>query len=68
MSDPAATRFALLALARFGGAGLAMLGVAIIVRRLVEPADLIGTALLAAGAFATLVLPQLLARRWRSPK
>ena len=65
-NDPAAARFALLAAIRFGGAALAILGAVVIARRLVEPADLIGTALMVIGAFETLLLPRLLARRWKT--
>lgn len=64
--DPARNRFFALALIRLSGVALAFLGIAVIVRRLIEPADIIGTALLAIGAFDVLVLPVLLARRWRS--
>ncbi len=64
--DPARNRFLAISLIRLGGVALAFLGIAIIFRRLVEPADIIGTALLAIGAFDVLVLPVLLARRWRS--
>jgi voltage-gated potassium channel Kch len=64
--DPARNRFLAITLIRFGGVAIAFLGIAVIIRRLIEPADIIGTALLAIGAFEVLVLPVLLARHWRS--
>lgn len=64
--DPARARFIALAALRFGGVVIAFLGIAILVKRLVEPAELIGFLLMAVGAFDVLVLPALLARRWRS--
>lgn len=64
--DPAAARFFALVALRFGGVVIAFLGIAILVKRLIEPAELIGFVLMAVGAFDVLVLPALLARRWRS--
>lgn len=63
--DQAKRRFFLLAALRFSGAAIAFLGIAIIMRRLIEPADLIGTALLLVGMFEVLVLPLLLVRSWK---
>lgn len=67
MTDPAQARFAFLAALRFGGAAIALLGIAVVMKRLVEPAEIVGTVLIAVGAFDVLVVPILLARRWRSP-
>lgn len=63
--DQAKQRFFILAALRFSGVAIAFLGIAVIMRRLVEPADLIGTALLLIGMFEVLVLPLLLVRRWK---
>jgi hypothetical protein len=67
-SDPAKTRFLLLGLLRLSGVVLAFLGIAIIMKRLVEPAEIIGGVLIAIGALEVLLLPILLVRRWRTPK
>ena len=64
--EQAKQRFFLLAGIRLSGVVIAFLGIAIIMKRLVEPADIIGTALIAIGAFAVMVLPVLLMRSWRT--
>lgn len=64
--DPAKKRFFTLVILRFTGVALAFLGIAIIMKRLVEPADLIGTILLVIGAFDVLVFPTILMRRWKT--
>jgi hypothetical protein len=63
--DEAKKRFFALAALRFTGVALVMLGVAIISKRLIEPAELIGYALILVGAFDVIVLPTLLIRRWK---
>ena len=63
----ARTRFILLSLLRLGGALIALAGAAIIGKRLVEPAELVGGSLMLLGIFEVLVLPVLLARHWRTP-
>ncbi len=60
-------RFIILAALRFGGVALAFTGISIVMKRWIEPADIIGTALIAIGAFEVLVLPILLVKRWRTP-
>ncbi len=60
-------RFFTLSLVRLLGVVLAFCGVAIIAKRWIEPADIVGGALLVMGAFDVLVIPRLLARRWRTP-
>ncbi len=60
-------RFIILAGLRFGGVALAFAGISIAMKRWIEPADVIGTLLIITGAFAVIVLPVLLARRWRTP-
>ncbi|MBA3896799.1 MAG: hypothetical protein H0X36_06625 [Sphingomonadaceae bacterium] len=66
MNDPAARRFFALGAIRLSGVVLAFAGISIVAKRWIEPADVLGTILIALGAFAVLVLPVLLARRWRS--
>lgn len=62
----ARNRFIVLNLVRLSGAVLVALGAANVGKRWIEPADAIGTALLLLGALGILVVPRLLARRWRS--
>ena len=47
---------------------LAFLGVSIIAKRWIEPAEIIGGLLLLIAAVDVLVIPVLLAKRWRTPK
>jgi hypothetical protein len=69
MSEPdlAKKRFLALGLIRLTGVALAFLGIAIIMKRLIEPADIVGGVLIAFGAFDVMVLPVILLRRWRTP-
>ncbi len=67
-SDPARARFFALGLIRLGGVAVAFLGVAIIAKRLVEPAEIIGGVLLFISAVDVMVVPLILAKRWRTPK
>jgi len=60
-------RFFILAAARFGGVVLTFTGISINMKRWIEPADIIGTLLMVMGAFCVIVLPLVLARRWRTP-
>ena len=64
--DLAKKRFITLTILRFSGVALAFLGIAIIMKRLGEPADVIGTILLIIGAFDVLIFPTLLLRHWKS--
>lgn len=66
--DPARARFFALGLIRLSGVVVAFTGVSIVVKRWLEPADLIGGALMAVGAFAVMILPLMLVKRWRTPK
>jgi hypothetical protein len=66
--DPARSRFMILNLIRLGGVALAFLGVAIIAKRLVEPAEIIGGIFLFIAAIDVLVVPVLLSKRWRTPR
>ena len=66
--DEAKKRFFTLAAVRLVGVATAFLGVAILTKRFVEPADLIGGALIAFGIFDVIVMPLMLLRKWRAPK
>ncbi len=68
MTDEALARrrFLILTFCRFSGVALAFLGISISMKRWLEPADIIGTALLALGAFEVIVLPLIFVRKWRS--
>lgn len=66
--EVARTRFFTLGLIRLLGVASAFLGIAVIAKRLVEPAEIIGGLLLLNGAFDVMVVPMLLIKRWRSPK
>lgn len=65
-SDPARARYMVLNVVRLSGAVLVVLGAANIGKHWVEPADVVGTALLLVGAPLILIVPQLLVRRWKS--
>ena len=59
-------RFMLLQLVRLGGAAMAMLGAVIISGRLIDMPEL-GYALLVVGALEFFLLPNIVAKNWRSP-
>jgi hypothetical protein len=63
--DEAKKRYFALTAIRFCGLFLALLGVWIVAKRPIEPADVIGYALIIVGAFDVIVLPPLLVRRWK---
>ena len=65
--DPARARFFALGLIRLGGVVMALLGVSIVMKRWIEPADIIGWALIAIAVIDVVIVPQILARRWRTP-
>jgi hypothetical protein len=65
-TDPARARFFTIVLVRWGGVALVLLGLLIARRRIDLPVEA-GYALLVIGVFEALVLPVLLARRWKSP-
>jgi hypothetical protein len=67
-TDPARTRFFKLGMIRLIGVASAFLGVAVIAKRWIEPAEIIGGILLLNGAIDVLVIPTLLAKKWRTPK
>jgi len=59
-------RFFTLTALRFGGVILAFVGISIIAKRWVEPAEIIGGVLLALAMIDVLIMPTILIRRWRS--
>lgn len=63
--DEAKRRYFVLTAIRFCGLALALLGVWIVAKRSIEPAEIIGYALIIVGAFDVIVLPPLLIRRWK---
>ena len=67
MSNPARSRFILLASARLAGALLVMFGLAATYGRLGDLPPAIGVAMTLGGVMLFAVVPILLARRWRSP-
>ena len=66
--DPARARFFALGLIRLGGVVLAFVGISIIAKRWVEPAEIIGGVLLFIAAIDVQVVPLILAKRWRTPR
>ncbi len=66
--EQAKRRFFMLAAIRLSGVVVAFFGIAVVMKRLIEPADIVGTALIAVGAFEVILLPVLLLRRWRTEK
>lgn len=66
--DPARARFFALGLIRLGGVVLAFLGISILAKRWIEPAEVVGGLFLVMGAVNVLALPLFLAKRWRTPK
>lgn len=63
----ARTRFFIIALTRLIGGILVMLGMMVVLDYLAWP-HITGYALLLAGLIDTFVIPQVLIRKWRSPK
>ncbi len=65
-SDPAKARFLIIQVVRLTGVALAVLGVAIIAGKLPLP-QAAGYVLLLAGVADALIVPPVLARKWRTP-
>lgn len=67
VSDEAArNRWMVINLARLGGAAMVVVGLLITAGRVPAP-QWVGYPLIAVGLFAVFLVPQLLARKWRSP-
>jgi hypothetical protein len=63
--DLARKRFFTLALLRFGGVVLAFVGISIIAKRWIEPAEIVGGALVVVAIVDVMIVPMILIRRWR---
>ncbi len=63
--DLARKRFFLLTMLRFGGVALAFVGISIIAKRWIEPAEIVGGLLLVVAIVDVVVAPTVLIRRWR---
>ncbi len=63
--DLARKRFFLLTMLRFGGVALAFVGISIIAKRWIEPAEIVGGLLLVVAIVDVVVVPTVLIRRWR---
>jgi hypothetical protein len=59
-------RFLMLTALRFGGVILAFVGISIIAKRWIEPAEIVGGVLLAVAMIDVLIVPTFLIRSWRS--
>lgn len=59
-------RFVRIQLAKLVGTILMLLGAGNSLKGLVEPRDIVGGTLFVAGAWLALLLPRLLARKWKS--
>lgn len=66
-SDPARQRFFTIQAVRLAGVALAVLG-ALVLARIVPLPEVAGYVLLLLGAADVFILPQVLARRWRTPQ
>ncbi len=63
--DLARKRFFLLTMLRFGGVVLAFVGISILAKRWIEPAEIVGGLLLVVAIVDVVVVPTVLIRRWR---
>jgi hypothetical protein len=64
--DPAKTRFIAIQALRWSGLAMAITGLLVIEEKIELPAE-IGYGLFLVGLFGALIMPSLLARRWRTP-
>ena len=65
--DPARSRFILLTVLRVCGIVLMLCRLGVMVKGMMQQSDLIGGMLFALGFVEGLILPRMLARRWRTP-
>jgi len=65
--DPARSRFILLTVLRVSGVALMLCGMGVMVKGMMQQSDLIGGMIFAIGCIEGLILPRMLARRWRTP-
>lgn len=66
-TDPARSRWLVLVLVRLATATAAVLGIVLLARADAMPGKVVGGALVLVALWSMAVLPQALARRWRSP-
>jgi hypothetical protein len=64
--DPAKGRYLVIQIVRFTGVALTVLGVAVIAGKIDLP-EVAGYAFVVAGVIDALVVPPILARKWRTP-
>lgn len=64
--DPAKSRFIAIQAMRWIGAAMVLVGLLIINRRIALP-EIAGMVLVVVGLFDALIVPTILARRWKSP-
>lgn len=64
--DPAKSRFIAIQAMRWIGAAMVLFGLLIINHRIALP-EIAGTVLVVVGLFDALIVPTILARRWKSP-
>lgn len=65
--DPARSRFMAITLLRVSGIVLMLFGMGVMGTGLIEPRDLVGGIIFVAGFIDGLIIPKLLARKWRTP-
>jgi hypothetical protein len=65
--DPAAARFAIIQAVRLSGVGFVIGGILVAAARTALP-EWIGYPLLAVGLVDVFLIPQILARKWRTPR
>lgn len=63
----ARNRFHILNLVRLSGTLLMLGGMAVLAYRWIEPAEIVGIAIFAAGLIEALIVPKILTRAWRTP-
>ena len=66
-TDPARSRWLILVLVRLATAAAAVLGIILLARAEDTPSKVLGGALVLVALWSMAVVPQALARRWRSP-
>ncbi len=64
--DRARGRFFMISAMRLAGVALSCFGIFVIAKRVIEPASVIGGALVLAGLIEATVVPVILARKWRT--
>ncbi|MCB5426214.1 hypothetical protein H0274_13180 [Altererythrobacter sp. CC-YST694] len=65
--DPARGRYFTISMIRLAGVAMVLVG-ALVVRQIIEWPKMAGYVLIAAGLIDVYIVPQILARKWRTPK